>query len=83
MLFNQLRLKKNESGSLPEVDVDVDAEAGSLPEYDVDWAEVNVGTKTETIKVPKVVVVMEEEEVEGTCIWMLICQMQEKKKNVP
>lgn len=56
--------KKTESGSLPEVDVDVDAEAGSLPEYDVDWAEVNVGTKTETIKVPKVVVVMEEEEVE-------------------
>ncbi|RKN83695.1 hypothetical protein D7Z94_06475 [Ulvibacterium marinum] len=56
--------KKTEKGELPEIDVDVDAEAGELPEYDVDWAEVNVGTKTETVEIPKVVVVMEEEEVE-------------------
>ncbi|RAJ27717.1 hypothetical protein LX77_00291 [Gelidibacter algens] len=55
---------KTDKGELPEVDVDVDAEAGELPEYDVDWAEVNVGTRTDTVEVPKVVVVMEEEEVE-------------------
>ena len=56
--------KKTDKGELPEIDVDVDADAGELPEYDVDWADVNVGTKTETVEVPKVVVVMEEEEVE-------------------
>jgi len=61
-------LDKTESGDLPEVDVDVDAEAGELPEYEVDWAEVNVGTKTKMVEVPKVVVVMEEEEVEVPAI---------------
>ncbi len=55
-------IDKTESGSLPEVEVEV--ESGELPEYDIDWADINVGTKTKTIKVPKVVVVMEEEEVE-------------------
>ncbi len=55
---------KTDKGELPDVDVDVDADAGELPEYDVDWADVNVGTRTETVEVPKVVVVMEEEEVE-------------------
>ena len=49
---------------LPEVDVDIDAEAGQLPAFDVDWAEVNVGTTTKMVTVPKVVVVMEEVEVE-------------------
>jgi outer membrane murein-binding lipoprotein Lpp len=55
---------KTKSGELPSVDVDVSADAGRLPEYDVDWASVDIGTTTETITVPKVVVVMEEEEVE-------------------
>lgn len=60
------KVEKEKSGELPDVDVDmdVDAESGSLPEYDVDWAEVNVGTTTKMVKVPKIVVVMEEEEVE-------------------
>ena len=49
---------------LPEVDVDIDTEAGQLPSFDVDWAEVNVGTTTKMVTVPKVVVVMEEVEVE-------------------
>lgn len=57
-------VKKEEKGDMPELDVDVDAEAGELPEYDVNWADVNVGTRTETVEIPKVVVVMEEEEVE-------------------
>lgn len=55
---------KVESGELPEVDIDVDAEAGELPEYDVDWADVDVRTTTKTVQVPKVRVVMEEETVE-------------------
>ena len=45
---------------LPSVDVDVSAEEGQLPTYDVDWADVNVGTTTKTVEVPKVVIVMEE-----------------------
>ncbi|MEM9855715.1 MAG: hypothetical protein AAF843_00060 [Bacteroidota bacterium] len=57
-------VEKTESGELPEIDVDVQAESGELPEYNVDWAKVNVGTRTKTVKVPKVMVVMEEEEVE-------------------
>ncbi len=57
-------IKKEEKGELPEIDVDVTADAGELPEYDVDWADVNIGTTTKTVSIPKVVVVMEEEEVE-------------------
>ena len=57
-------IDKKGKTELPEVDVDVDYEKGNLPEFDVDWAEVNVGTKTEMVKVPKIKVVMEEEEIE-------------------
>ncbi len=55
---------KTESGSLPDVDVDVDTEAGNMPEYDVDWADVDVTTTTRMVEVPKVTVEMVEEEVE-------------------
>ena len=57
-------VKKEEKGEMPDLDVDVTADAGELPEYDVNWADVNVGTRTETVEVPKVAVVTEEEEVE-------------------
>lgn len=63
-LVSSCNVKKEEQGALPDVDVDVDADAGELPEYEVNWADVNVGTTTKTIKVPKVIVVMEEEDVE-------------------
>lgn len=63
-LFTSCDITKKDSAELPEVDVDVEAEAGELPEYDIDWADVDVSTRTETVEVPKVVVVMEEEEVE-------------------
>lgn len=53
---------KTQAGELPDVDVDV--ESGSLPSYDVDWADVDVSTTTETVTVPKLKVVMEEESVE-------------------
>ncbi len=55
---------KTEDGVLPDLDIDIDANAGALPEYEVNWADVKVGTKTETVEVPKLVVVMEEEEIE-------------------
>ncbi|RXG15987.1 hypothetical protein DSM03_103172 [Leeuwenhoekiella aestuarii] len=64
ILFTSCDVTKKDSAELPEVDVDVDAEAGELPEYDVDWADVDISTRTETVEVPKLVVVMEEEEVE-------------------
>ena len=64
VLFTSCDIKKTDKAELPEVDVDIDAEAGELPEYDVDWADVDISTRTETVEVPKLVVVMEEEEVE-------------------
>lgn len=53
---------KKEEGELPEVDVDVDA--GKLPDFDIEFADIDVGVTKRTIKVPKVVVVMEEQEVQ-------------------
>lgn len=55
-------VEKEQSGEMPEVDVEVTE--GEAPEYDVNWADVQVNTKTKTVKVPKVIVTMEEEEVE-------------------
>nr|WP_136250485.1 hypothetical protein [Ningiella ruwaisensis] len=57
-------VEKTQSGEMPEVDVDVSADAGELPNYEVDWANVDVGTKTETVMVPEVVIAMEETEVD-------------------
>jgi len=62
--LSSCNIKKDEKGALPELDVDVTADAGALPEYDVDWASVNVGTTTKTVEIPKIIVVMEKEEVE-------------------
>lgn len=56
------RVQQEEAGSLPDVDVDV--EPGNLPEYDVEGPDVNVGVTEQTVTVPKVVVVQEEETVE-------------------
>ncbi|MFS4418234.1 hypothetical protein [Maribacter sp. 2307ULW6-5] len=63
-LMVSCNLKKEDKGELPEVDVDVTADSGELPVYEVNWADVEVGTRTEMVEIPKVVVVMEEEEVE-------------------
>jgi len=60
--FYSCDVDQTEEGEMPEVDVDV--EEGEMPEYDVDWANVNVSTTTRMVEVPKVVVVMEKEEVE-------------------
>ncbi|MFD0798382.1 hypothetical protein ACFQZJ_12995 [Maribacter chungangensis] len=63
-ILSACNIKKEEKGEMPDMDVDVTADAGELPEYDVNWADVNVGTTTKTLDIPKVVVVMEEETVE-------------------
>ena len=63
-LLSSCNVKKEESGELPDIDVDVSADAGELPEYEVNWADIDVGTTTKMVEIPKVVVVMEEEEVE-------------------
>ncbi|EDP97510.1 hypothetical protein U8527_04135 [Kordia algicida OT-1] len=55
-------VKQTKETELPDVDVSV--EEGQLPEFDVEWADIDVGTRTKTVEVPKVVVVMEEVEVE-------------------
>ena len=63
-VLSACKMKKEEQGEMPDMDIDVTADAGELPEYEVNWADVDVGTKTETLEIPKVVVVMEEETVE-------------------
>lgn len=55
-------VEQTEEGDMP--DVDVDYQSGDMPEYDVDWADVDVGTRTTTVTVPKVDVYTEEEQVE-------------------
>lgn len=45
---------QTQEGEMPEVQV----EGGQMPEYDVETAEVEVGTKEETIEVPDVEVTM-------------------------
>ena len=57
-------VNQKKEAKLPGVDVDVDVEAGQLPTFDIDWADVNVGMKTTKVMIPKVVIVMEEEEIE-------------------
>lgn len=63
-IFTSCDMEQTRKTELPDIDVDVDAEAGQLPAFDVDWADVNVGTRTKIVEVPKVVIVMEEEEIE-------------------
>jgi len=61
-MFSACTVDKEENTELPEVDVEV--EDGNLPTYDVNWADVDVSTRKKMVEVPKVMVVMEEEEVE-------------------
>lgn len=64
LVITSCNIEKKKDGELPTVDIDVDADAGKLPNYDVEWADINVGTTTKTVEIPKVVIIMEEEEVE-------------------
>ncbi len=56
------RVEQEETGSLPDVDVDV--EPGSLPEYDIQGPDVDIGVTERTVTVPRVTVVQVEETVE-------------------
>ncbi|MDQ3204929.1 MAG: hypothetical protein M3Q40_00115 [Pseudomonadota bacterium] len=50
---------QTQEGELPEVDVN--AQGGQMPAYDVETADVDVGTRTETIEVPTMDVQMPDE----------------------
>lgn len=62
MPLTACRVEQEETGSLPDVDVQV--EPGSLPEYDIQGPDVNVGVTERTVTVPRVVIVQEEQTVE-------------------
>ncbi|PSN12973.1 hypothetical protein C7293_17865 [filamentous cyanobacterium CCT1] len=62
MPLGACRVEQEETGSLPDVNVDV--EPGNLPEYDIEGPDVNVGVTERTVTVPRVVVVQEEETVQ-------------------
>lgn len=49
---------QTQEGEMPEVT----AEGGQLPEYDVETADVDVGTREETVTVPDVDVTMPDEQ---------------------
>ncbi len=62
MPLTACRVEQEETGSLPDVDVQV--EPGNLPEYDIQGPDVNVGVTERTVTVPRVVVIQEEQTVE-------------------
>ena len=50
-------------GELKAPSIDVQATGGSVPKVDVDTADVDVGTTTETVKLPDVDVKTKEEQI--------------------
>jgi hypothetical protein len=50
-------VEQTEEGELPDVDV----QGGQLPEYDVDAADVEIGTDTQTVRVPDIDVRMPDD----------------------
>jgi len=54
-------VEQTREGELPDVDVDVSADAGQLPAYDVDAPDVDIDMEKKKVMVPKVV--MEEETI--------------------
>jgi hypothetical protein len=53
---------KTQSAKAPDVDVDV--EPGRWPKYNVNWADVDVGTTTKTVTVPKLEWKREETQIQ-------------------
>lgn len=47
----------------PAVAVDIDTKGGEVPEMQVETADIDVGTKTETVKVPEIDIKTDETEV--------------------
>lgn len=56
--------EKTEPGKAPDVDVDVDVDPGRWPEYKINWADVDVGTREQTVTVPVVEVRKETRQVQ-------------------
>lgn len=74
------QIEQEESGELPDVDVNV--EPGSLPEYDIQGPDVNVGVTERTVTVPKLIVVQEEETVEVPYIDVDLPGAQQQERTV-
>ena len=55
----EYEVRKTQDGKMPDVDVDV--KGGELPEYEVETADVDIGTKEVTMKVPDVDVDMPDD----------------------
>lgn len=62
LVFTGCSVERTRTGEAPEVDVDVDP--GSWPRYNVKWADVDVGTATRTVTVPKLEWKREQMEVQ-------------------
>jgi hypothetical protein len=50
-------------GDLKAPDVDVAVEGGEVPDVQVEGADIDVGTETETVKVPEIDVKTSEEQI--------------------
>jgi hypothetical protein len=74
------QIEKEESGSLPDVDVDV--EPGNLPQYDIEGPDVNVGVTEQTVTVPKLIVVQEEETVQVPYIDVDVPGAQQQERTI-
>jgi hypothetical protein len=55
-------VERTQSAKAPDIDVDVDP--GRWPKYDVKWADVDVGSRTKTVTVPKLEWRREQVQVE-------------------
>jgi hypothetical protein len=62
LAFSSCTVEKTQTGKAPDIDVDVDP--GRWPRYNVKWADVDVGTTTKTITVPKLEWRREQTQVE-------------------
>jgi hypothetical protein len=51
-LFANCTVENEEDGSLPSIDVDIEADGGKLPKYDVDAPDVDIETKKVEVEVP-------------------------------
>jgi hypothetical protein len=54
-------VEQTEQGEAPDVDLDVDS--GRWPQYDVNWADVDVGTRENTVTVPVVRIERETRQI--------------------
>ncbi|MDH5823705.1 hypothetical protein QFW77_11975 [Luteimonas sp. RD2P54] len=73
------QVEKTQEGEMP--DVDVETTGGQLPAYDVETADVEVGTRTETVEVPEVDVTTEQREIEVPDVDVTMPEEKEESQN--